>query len=156
VYLNGLSKRRLLVRLLAPQRPRLSVITASTGGSVGQIGPCSQIGAALASLLADLFHFADGDRRKLVICGISAGFSSVLDAPVAGAIFGLEVLFIGGIFYEVLLPSLIAGSRAIMSRPCWASHTSMCHWVGSPRYPKSLSWWSLPQASFLEFALSLP
>jgi H+/Cl- antiporter ClcA len=60
-------------------------------------------------LLADLLHFDDGDRKKLVICGISAGFSSVLGAPVAGAIFGLEVLFMGSILYEVLLPSFIAG-----------------------------------------------
>ncbi len=92
-----------------PAKLAATVITASTGGSVGQVGPCSQIGAALASLFADLLRFGDGDRRKLVICGISAGFASVLGAPVAGAIFGLEVLFMGSILYEVLLPSFIAG-----------------------------------------------
>lgn len=92
-----------------PAKLAATIITASTGGSVGQIGPCSQIGAALASLLADLLRFGDGDRKKLVICGISAGFASVLGAPVAGAIFGLEVLFMGSILYEVLLPSFIAG-----------------------------------------------
>ena len=92
-----------------PAKLAATVITASAGGSVGQVGPCSQIGAALASMLADLLRFGDGDRRKLVICGISAGFSSVLGAPVAGAVFGLEVLFMGSILYEVLLPSFIAG-----------------------------------------------
>jgi H+/Cl- antiporter ClcA len=92
-----------------PAKLAATIVTASVGGSVGQVGPCSQIGAALASLLADLLRFGDGDRRKLVICGISAGFASVLGAPVAGAIFGLEVLFMGSILYEVLLPSFIAG-----------------------------------------------
>jgi chloride channel protein, CIC family len=137
-----------------PAKLAATIIMASTGGSVGQIGPCSQIGAALASLLADLFRFTDGDRRKLVICGISAGFSSVLGTPVAGAIFGLEVLFIGNILHEVLLPSFIAGitSYHVSTLP----HTFMFHWAGYPRYPKNESWWSSPQASFSEFAPSLP
>ncbi len=49
---------------------------------------------------------------KLVICGISAGFALVFGTPIAGSIFGVEVLFVGGILYEVLLPSFIAGITA--------------------------------------------
>jgi H+/Cl- antiporter ClcA len=94
---------------VVPVKLLATLITAGAGGSVGQIGPCAQIGAALSSLLADLLRFDDPDRKKLVICGISAGFASVLGAPIAGAIFGVEVLFVGGILYEVLLPSLVAG-----------------------------------------------
>ena len=56
-----------------------------------------------------MFRFDSYDRRKLVICGISAGFASVFGTPIAGAIFGVEVLFIGGMLYDVLLPSFIAG-----------------------------------------------
>jgi H+/Cl- antiporter ClcA len=61
------------------------------------------------SIVANIFHFDKEDRKKLVICGISAGFASVFGTPIAGAIFGIEVLFIGGIMYEVLLPTFIAG-----------------------------------------------
>jgi len=86
-----------------------TILTAIVGGSVGQIGPCAQIGGGLASACAELLKFDENDRKKLVICGISAGFSSVLGAPVAGAIFGVEVLFVGSILYEVLLPSFISG-----------------------------------------------
>jgi H+/Cl- antiporter ClcA len=60
-------------------------------------------------MVADMFHFDKADRKKLVICGISAGFAAVFGTPIAGAIFGVEVLFIGGIMYEVLLPTFIAG-----------------------------------------------
>ena len=91
------------VKLLA------TIITIATGSSAGKEGPCAQIGGGLSSLLADLLTFDDHDRKKLVICGISAGFASVFGTPVSGSIFGIEVLFVGGMLYEVLLPAFIAG-----------------------------------------------
>lgn len=92
-----------------PTKLLATVMTATVGGSVGQIGPCAQIGAALSSLFAGILRFDDGDRKKLVICGISAGFAAVLGAPIAGAIFGVEILVVGAMLYEVLLPSFVAG-----------------------------------------------
>ncbi len=89
-----------------------TVITLFSGGSAGKEGPGAQIGAGVASLFSEIFHFSKKDRKKLVICGISAGFASVFGTPIAGAIFGVEVLFIGLIMYDVLLPSFIAGFAA--------------------------------------------
>ena len=95
--------------MVVPVKLAATVITIASGGSAGRIGPCAQIGGGLSSLLADLFRFDDLDRKKLVICGISAGFASVLGTPIAGAVFGVEVLFVGSIMYEVLFPSFVAG-----------------------------------------------
>ena len=95
--------------MVVPVKLAATVISIASGGSAGRIGPCAQIGGGLSSLLADLFRFDDRDRKKLVICGISAGFASVLGTPIAGAIFGVEVLFVGSIMYEVLFPSFVAG-----------------------------------------------
>lgn len=95
---------------VVPVKLVATVITIASGGSAGKEGPCAQIGAGLASGFADLLRFSDIDRKKLVTCGISAGFASVFGTPIAGAIFGLEVLSIGSLSYEVLLPSLIASA----------------------------------------------
>jgi len=89
-----------------------TVVSIFAGASVGKEGPGAQIGAGVASALSDLFKFSKQDRKKLVICGISAGFATVFGTPVAGAIFGVEVLIIGVILYDVLLPSFIAGFAA--------------------------------------------
>lgn len=94
---------------VVPVKLIATVITLAVGGSAGKEGPCAQIGAGLTSGMATLFRFSDEDRRKLVVCGISAGFAAIFGTPVAGAIFGVEVLFIGQMFYDVLLPSLISG-----------------------------------------------
>jgi H+/Cl- antiporter ClcA len=95
--------------LVVPVKLLATLVTIAFGGSVGKEGPCAQIGAGIASQFANLVRFSDVDRKKLVICGISAGFASVFGTPIAGAIFGVEVLVIGGLMYDVLLPSFIAG-----------------------------------------------
>ncbi len=97
---------------VVPVKLVATVVTLALGGSAGKEGPCAQIGAGLTSALSDFFRFNEHDRKKLVICGISAGFAAVFGTPIAGAIFGVEVLFVGAILYEVLLPSFIAGITA--------------------------------------------
>ena len=92
-----------------------TVITLVTGGSAGKEGPGAQIGAGTASALAGLLRFSPKDRKKLVICGISAGFATVFGTPIAGAIFGIEVLVVGAVMYEVLLPSFVAGFSAFFT-----------------------------------------
>jgi H+/Cl- antiporter ClcA len=92
-----------------PVKAVATVITIALGGSVGKEGPCAQIGAGISSAIADIFKMKDEDRKKLVICGISAGFAAVFGTPIAGAIFGIEVIYVGSLLYEVMLASFIAG-----------------------------------------------
>lgn len=94
---------------VAPVKLFATVLTLAFGGSVGKEGPCAQIGAAITSLFADVLRLADEDRRRLVICGIGAGFAAVFGTPVSGALFGIEVLYLGRIEYPVLFPCLVAG-----------------------------------------------
>jgi H+/Cl- antiporter ClcA len=94
---------------VAPIKLLATVLTLAFGGSVGKEGPCAQIGAAITSLFADVLRLNDEDRRRLVICGIGAGFAAVFGTPVSGALFGIEVLYLGHLEYPVFFPCLVAG-----------------------------------------------
>jgi H+/Cl- antiporter ClcA len=95
--------------MVVPIKLAATIVTIALGGSAGKEGPCAQIGAGIASTFSRILNFDAKDRRKLVICGISAGFATVFGTPIAGAIFGVEVLFVGAILYDVLFPSFVAG-----------------------------------------------
>ncbi|MEG2033389.1 MAG: chloride channel protein, partial [Janthinobacterium sp.] len=85
-----------------------TVISHLFGASVGREGTAVQMGGALADQLTRMFRLNNEDRRIILMAGISAGFASVFGTPLAGALFGLEVLAIGRLRYEAMLPCLLA------------------------------------------------
>lgn len=128
---------------VVPVKLIATIVTIAAGGSAGKEGPCAQIGAGLMYGISKIFRLDESDRKKLVICGISAGFSAVFGTPITGAVFGVEVLFVGQMFYDVLLPSFISG---IVS--CFvASHLGAGHLpafaVNVPVLAPGLIGWSL-------------
>ncbi|WP_309492978.1 chloride channel protein [Candidatus Hecatella orcuttiae] len=89
IHLRGgrIRKRVAAVKIIA------SSITIGSGGSAGREGPIAQIGAALGSFLGHFFHLKESDVKLLVICGLSAGIAGTFNAPLGGALFGMEVLY---------------------------------------------------------------
>jgi H+/Cl- antiporter ClcA len=77
------------------------------GASVGREGAAVQMGAGISDLLSKYFH---QHRKTLLMMGMSAGFASIFGAPLAGTIFGMEVLTFGSIQTEALFPCLLASS----------------------------------------------
>lgn len=84
-----------------------TVLTHLFGGSAGREGTAVQMGGAIADQFSRIFKLNAAGRRIIIIMGISAGFASVFGTPLAGAVFGLEVLIIGQLRYEAILPSFL-------------------------------------------------
>ncbi|TAN08266.1 MAG: chloride channel protein [Rhodanobacteraceae bacterium] len=93
-------------------KPLAALITLSCGGSAGKEGPCSHIGASIAAAVGRVLHLNPEMRKRLLACGVSAGFSSVFGTPIAGAIYGVEMLAIGRLRYDFLFPGIVAGVTA--------------------------------------------
>ncbi len=81
------------------------------GGSVGRVGSALQIGGGLAVWVGRKIPFIKTCRPEpelLLACGISAGFCGILNAPLAGAVFGVELLVLSWKKWAYIIPTLIA------------------------------------------------
>jgi CIC family chloride channel protein len=65
-----------------------SALTIGSGGSAGREGPTAQLSAGFGSILADVLHLNDDDRRTAVVVGIGAGIGAIFRAPLGGAVLG--------------------------------------------------------------------
>ncbi|MFH1432688.1 MAG: chloride channel protein [archaeon] len=69
-----------------------SSITIGSGGSAGSEGPIAQIGSSIGSMVGQVFNLSERKTRLLTVAGLSAGIAATFNAPLGGAIFGLELL----------------------------------------------------------------
>ncbi len=69
-----------------------SSICIGSGGSVGREGPIVQISSSIASSVGKLFRIKERGMRTLVAAGAAAGIGGTFNAPIAGALFAVEVL----------------------------------------------------------------
>jgi len=101
-----------------------TILTHLFGGSAGREGTAVQIGGAIADRFTKLFRLTKRDRQIVLIVGISAGFASVFGTPLAGGIFALEVLILGRIRLDAIVPSFMGAILANYFCEIWnVSHT---------------------------------
>lgn len=101
-----------------------TILTHLFGGSAGREGTAVQIGGAVADRFTKLLKLSKRDRQIIIIIGISAGFASVFGTPLAGGIFALEVLVLGRIRLDAIIPSFMGAILANYFCDIWnVSHT---------------------------------
>jgi len=70
----------------------VSAASIGCGASVGREGPIVHLGATLGSWFARKTHIPQGQIRRLIGCGVAAGIAASFNAPIAGAVFAIEVV----------------------------------------------------------------
>ena len=71
-----------------------SALTIGSGGSAGREGPIVQVGASLGSTIASWLRMPVSRVVLLASCGSAAGIAATFHAPLAGAVFALEVILV--------------------------------------------------------------
>ena len=69
-----------------------SMITLGTGGSTGREGPVVHLAGVIASWVSDRINASGITGRDLLGCAVAAAVSASFNAPIAGALFALEVV----------------------------------------------------------------
>src|SRR3954447_2746446 len=99
-----------------------TITTHLFGGSAGREGTAVQMGGSIAALFSKWYKLKRRDKRILLMCGMAAGFGAVFGTPITGAVFAMEVLAIGRIKYDSLIPCLIASILADVTCSAYGIH----------------------------------
>ena len=102
-------RRVVMVKVVA------SSLTIGFGGAAGREGPMVQIGAGIGSTIGQLAKLTTRNIRTLVACGAAGGIAATFNAPIAGAIFAMEVLM-RRIHTDFLLVMLTSLTSAVIAR----------------------------------------
>jgi CIC family chloride channel protein len=97
-----------------------SIVSISTGASIGREGSITQLTATLASKLGQLANFQPFRLRLLVACGAAAGIAAAYNAPIAGAVFAAQIV-LGNFSMSLFAPLVFASvAAAVVSRSFFA------------------------------------
>lgn len=111
-------------RRMAPLVLAGTIVTHLFGGSAGREGTAVQMGGAIAQSFASALRLDRDDTRVLLMVGVAAGFGAVFGTPLTGAIFALEVLTLGRLRTDALVPCLIGAFVGDAACTAWGiGHT---------------------------------
>jgi len=88
-----------------------SLLSISSGGSIGREGPMVQLAAMLGSKLGLLARAPVPRLRLMVACGGAAGIAAAYNAPISGALFVSEIV-LGSTAMESFGPLVVASVTA--------------------------------------------
>ncbi|MBQ2803061.1 MAG: chloride channel protein, partial [Lachnospiraceae bacterium] len=90
-----------------------TLLTHLFGGSAGREGAALQMGGSIGNWFGKLLHMNKTDVHVMVMCGMSACFSALFGTPMAAAIFSMEVVSVGVMYYAALVPCAFASLVAL-------------------------------------------
>ncbi len=91
-----------------------SLVSISSGGSIGREGPMVQLASMLGSMLGRFGKFSPARLRLLVACGAAAGIACAYNAPLTGAFFVAEIV-LGSIAMESIGPLIVTSVVATVT-----------------------------------------
>lgn len=117
-----------------------SVITIGSGGSAGKEAPGILAGAGIGSLVAQIFNISGNRLRIMLGCGASAGIAAAFNAPLAGVVFVVEVIF-GELETKTFIPIVISAvfSTIVANLVFGVRHIQVSYYgLVSPLYESAL------------------
>ena len=85
-----------------------TLITHLFGGSAGREGAILQIGGSISSSIGRLMRLNGRDSRVITMCGMSAAFAALFGTPLTAAVFSMEIVSVGVMYYAALVPCVLS------------------------------------------------
>lgn len=113
---NGISRRIVPLIFIS------TIVTHLFGGSAGREGAALQMGGGIGSTIANALHMDKRSVTTMIMCGMSGAFAALFGTPMAAAIFSLEVVSVGILYYAALVPTVIASLVGAAVAKHWGVH----------------------------------
>lgn len=110
--LEGIQSDTYVPLRMAPLIVISTVLTHAFGGSAGREGAALQLGGSIGGTLGKWMKFDEYDRKIMIMCGMSAGFSALFGTPLTATVFAMEVVSVGIMQYAALVPCALAALTA--------------------------------------------
>lgn len=91
-----------------------TILTHLVGGSAGREGAALQLGASLSAYAGRKLGLDELDGRIVVMCGMAAAFSALFGTPLTAAVFAMEVVTVGRMYYAAMVPCLLSSYTAAL------------------------------------------
>ncbi len=89
-----------------------TILTHLCGGSAGREGAALQLGGCISAAMGRFLHLNDDDLHIITMCGMAAGFSALFGTPIAAAVFAMEVISMGIMYYSAIVPCILSALLA--------------------------------------------
>ena len=90
-------------------------LTHLVGGSSGREGAALQLGGAISGKIGHAMGVDDKDKKLITMCGMAAGFSALFGTPITAAIFAMEVISVGVMYYAAIVPCVLGAIIATLT-----------------------------------------
>ena len=110
-----------------------TALTHLVGGSAGREGAAIQLGGSVGNQIGRIIKLDDEDMHVVVMCGMSAAFAALFGTPMAAAIFAMEVVSVGVMYYTALMPCIISSLIATGFAAGIGIHPEVFHVTDIPK-----------------------
>ncbi|MEE1086973.1 MAG: chloride channel protein [Schaedlerella sp.] len=108
LVLLGIQKGKYVPLRMASLIVVSTMLTHAFGGSAGREGAALQLGGSLGGTIGKYLKMDEYDRKVMIMCGMSAGFSALFGTPLTATVFSMEVISVGIMQYAAFVPCAIA------------------------------------------------
>ena len=99
-----------------------TILTHLVGGSAGREGAALQLGGSLSAYIGRKLRLDEKDERIVVMCGMAAAFSALFGTPLTAAVFAMEVVTVGRMYYAAIVPCTAASLTAVLTAQRFGLH----------------------------------
>ncbi len=117
-----------------------TIITHFFGGSAGREGAALQMGGSIGNGIAKALKMDKKSITMMIMCGMSGMFAALFGTPMASAVFAMEMVSVGILYYAALVPCVVSSLVAAEVAKALGGHAEHFTVLNMPELTFTSTW----------------